>query len=330
MRKRLLAVFLACCMAASTASTVFAADDLPALTELPAVAAPADPDPPAAEEVVVETEVPDPTAEPAPETTGAPPDSAAEPTPEPVPTEAPAPEPTAETTPEPTAEPAPEPTEPPTLNPTAAPTQAPAGPEPTAAPTPQPTAEPLPTMTPAPTASPTPLPTASPVPQQTAENTEYAAVLAAPIPEPTAVPLIVDTLEVQDTISTDGCFTAVVNGSAERQDVTYTWYRSHDGQNWEQVTPRICTGSEWNITEGGEHKLKSPSIPASPMSALPSGCITKWKSPASTVLRRPKPVCPTICSCKTAALKARACTAWRWSIPGPACFPTHRRTKSRP
>ena len=31
MRKRLLAVFLACCMAASTASTVFAADDLPAL-----------------------------------------------------------------------------------------------------------------------------------------------------------------------------------------------------------------------------------------------------------------------------------------------------------
>ena len=36
MRKRLLAVFLACCMAASTASTVFAADDLPALAELPA------------------------------------------------------------------------------------------------------------------------------------------------------------------------------------------------------------------------------------------------------------------------------------------------------
>ena len=69
MRKRLLAVFLACCMAASTASTVFAADDLPALAELPAVAAPADPDPPAAEEVVVETEVPNSTAEPAPETT---------------------------------------------------------------------------------------------------------------------------------------------------------------------------------------------------------------------------------------------------------------------
>ena len=51
MRKRLLAVFLACCMAASTASTVFAADDLPALAEPPAVAAPADPDPPAAEAV---------------------------------------------------------------------------------------------------------------------------------------------------------------------------------------------------------------------------------------------------------------------------------------
>lgn len=257
MRKRLLAVFLACCMAASTASTVFAADDLPALTEPPAVAAPADPDPPAAEEVVVETEVPDPTAEPAPETTETPPDSAAEPTPEPVPTEAPAPEPTAETTPEPTAEPAPEPTEPPIPDPTAAPTQAPAGPEPTAAPTPQPTAAPLPTVPPAPTASPTPLPTASPVSQQTAEETKYAAVLAAPIPEPTAVPLVVDTLEVEDTISTDGCFTAVVNGSAERQDVTYTWYRSHDGQNWEQVTPRICTGSEWNITEGSEHKLNA-------------------------------------------------------------------------
>ena len=257
MRKRLLAVFLACCMAASTASTVFAADDLPALAELPAVAAPADPDPPAAEEVVVETEVPDPTAEPAPETTETPPDSAAEPTPEPMPTEAPAPEPTAETTPEPTAEPAPEPTEPPIPDPTAAPTQAPAGPEPTVAPTPQPTAAPLPTVPPAPTASPAPQPTASPVSQQTAEETKYAAVLAAPIPEPTAVPLVVDTLEVQDTISTDGCFTAVVNGSAERQDVTYTWYRSHDGQNWEQVTPRICTGSEWNITEGGEHKLNA-------------------------------------------------------------------------
>ena len=125
------------------------------------------------------------------------------------------------------------------------------------APTPQPTAAPLPTVPPAPTASPAPQPTASPVSQQTAEETEYAAVLAAPIPEPTAVPLVVDTLEVQDTISTDGCFTAVVNGSAERQDVTYTWYRSHDGQNWEQVTPRICTGSEWNITEGSEHKLNA-------------------------------------------------------------------------
>ena len=47
MKKRLLAVLLACCMAAGMANAVFAADELPATAESAAAIAPADPDPPA-------------------------------------------------------------------------------------------------------------------------------------------------------------------------------------------------------------------------------------------------------------------------------------------
>ena len=49
MKKRLLAVLLACCMAAGMANAVFAADELPAPAEPAAAIAPADPDPPAPE-----------------------------------------------------------------------------------------------------------------------------------------------------------------------------------------------------------------------------------------------------------------------------------------
>lgn len=44
MKKRLLAVLLACCMAAGMANAVFAADELPATAESAAAIAPADPD----------------------------------------------------------------------------------------------------------------------------------------------------------------------------------------------------------------------------------------------------------------------------------------------
>jgi hypothetical protein len=43
MKKRLLAVLLACCMAAGMANAVFAADELPATAESAAAIAPADP-----------------------------------------------------------------------------------------------------------------------------------------------------------------------------------------------------------------------------------------------------------------------------------------------
>ena len=63
MKKRLLAVLLACCMAAGMANAVFAADELPAPAESAAAIAPADPDPPAPEP---ESEAePTPAADPA-------------------------------------------------------------------------------------------------------------------------------------------------------------------------------------------------------------------------------------------------------------------------
>lgn len=266
MRKRLLAMLLACCTAVSMASAVFAADDPPALPEPAAVTEPAAPDPPPTDEPA-----PQPEQEPPAEPTAAPienqnPQPAADPTPEPAAPEAtPAPEPPTEE--EPAAVPAPTPEVTAAPEPTAEPEQpaadpTPAAPEETPAPTPAENAPAEPTVTPAPIV--TPQPTAAPTPQPvvqrpaTRETARAARALAAatPLPEPTAVPLAITSVKLVDTISTDGCFTAEVNGSDSLVNgVTYQWYRSRDGKNWEPVVPQICTGSAWNITQGSEHKL---------------------------------------------------------------------------
>lgn len=247
MKKRLLAVLLACCMAASMASAVFA-DEPPALTEPPAAVEPADPDPPApsGEEIpapaVDEPAAPTPAPEPGPE-----------PTAEPQPTATPAGEATPEPTAEPTAAPA-EPTAAPTEVPTEAPPELPPeiseeAPEQTPAATlpPEPAASPEPTE---PTQTPTPAPTETP---ETAAPDHAPALQAAP-----AASVTVESVELRDTISADGCFTAVVNGSDARQPgLTYTWYRSRDGQSWEAVTPQQCSGNGWNITPGSEQRLNA-------------------------------------------------------------------------
>ena len=183
MKKRLLAVLLACCMAAGMANAVFAADELPAPAEPAAVIAPADPDPPAPE--------PTPAADPA-----ATPETAAEPTP------------AADTveTPELTAEPTP-------------------------------AADPVPTP-------------------ETARTLVMDALLAAPTAAVQTA--VVSTVELVESIRTDGCFTARVNGSTDRLDgAVYTWYRSKDGTNWEEVPQQLCSGDAWNITPGSEHRLNA-------------------------------------------------------------------------
>jgi len=171
MKKRLLAVLLACCMAAGMANAVFAADELPATAESAAAIAPADPDPPAPE-----------------------PESEAEPTP------APAPEPESEAEPTPAADPA-----------------------------------------------------ATP---ETARTLVMETLLAAP--DTAAQTAVVTSAELVDSIRTDGCFTAKVNGSTDRLDgAVYTWYRSKDGTNWEEVPQQLCSGDAWNITPGSEHRLNA-------------------------------------------------------------------------
>ena len=157
MKKRLLAVLLACCMAAGMANAVFAADELPATAESAAAIAPADPDPPAPE-----------------------PESEAEPTP--------------------AADPA-----------------------------------------------------ATP---ETARTLVMDRLLAAP--DTAAQTAVVTSAELVDSIRTDGCFTAKVNGSTDRLDgAVYTWYRSKDGTNWEEVPQQLCSGDAWNITPGSEHRLNA-------------------------------------------------------------------------
>ncbi len=147
MKKRLLAVLLACCMAAGMANAVFAADELPATAESAAAIAPADPDPPA---------------------------------------------------PEPEIE-----------------------------------AEPTPAVDPAAT-------------PETARTLVMDALLAAP--DTAAQTAVVTSAELVDSIRTDGCFTAKVNGSTDRLDgAVYTWYRSKDGTNWEEVPQQLCSG------DGVEH-----------------------------------------------------------------------------
>ena len=253
MKKRLLAVLLACCMAAGMAGTAFAADDGPDLSAPPAVSEPA-PDPPddpapAAEEPEQEptqeppenpaeetpqeeTPAPDPTAEPEP--TAAP-----EPTPEPTPETTPEPP---ITTPAPTAEPTPAPTSEPTSDLAPAATETPA--EPTQEPTAAPTAEPP---------MPTPQPTETP---EAARSAADFAMLA--LPEPTLVPAAVNTVTLTESIAADGCLTAAVNGSAAAQEgVTYTWSRSKNGTNWEVVTPRKCSGDGWNIDPNTPQKLNA-------------------------------------------------------------------------
>lgn len=157
MKKRLLAVLLACCMAAGMANAVFAADEMPATAESAAAIAPADPDPPAPE-----------------------PESEAEPTP--------------------AADPA-----------------------------------------------------ATP---ETARTLVMETLLAAP--DTAAQTAVVTSAELVDSIRTDGCFTAKVNGSTDRLDgAVYTWYRSKDGTNWEEVPQQLCSGDAWNITPGSEHRLNA-------------------------------------------------------------------------
>lgn len=171
MKKRLLAVLLACCMAAGMANAVFAADELPATAESAAAIAPADPDPPAPE-----------------------PEIEAEPTP------APAPESEIEAEPTPAAAPA-----------------------------------------------------ATP---ETARTLVMETLLAAP--DTAAQTAVVTSAELVDSIRTDGCFTAKVNGSTDRLDgAVYTWYRSKDGTNWEEVPQQLCSGDAWNITPGSEHRLNA-------------------------------------------------------------------------
>ena len=279
MKKRLLAALLACCMAAGMAGTVFAAEELPppmtetAVTEQaepapeeappePAAEAPAEEPAPQETEAAPEpTEEPpaEPTAEPAPDPTATPEAEAAEtPAPEPAvePTAAPTPAETEQPTPAPTEEPTPEPVQTPEPAPTAAPTA-----EPTAAPTvtPAPTAEP--TAAPEPTPIPTPAATVVPASEhvetpETARTLEMETLLD--LAAPTAVTAVVTSVELVDSIAADGCFTAKVNGSTDKLDgAAYTWYRSKDGTNWEEVTPQICSGTAWNITEGSEQQLNA-------------------------------------------------------------------------
>ena len=254
MKKRLLAVLLACCMAAGMANAVFAADELSAPAEPAAVIAPADPDPPAPEpEIAAE---PTPAADPAP---------AAE---NPTPTEQPPAEPTlppeeTQPTPEPPAEPTAAPAE------TPVPTEQPPDPAQTPDPTAAPTVTPLqPAEQPnaAPAASPVPSPAATVIPAsdeidpvptpETARTLVMDALLAAPAAAVQTA--VVSTVELVDSIRTDGCFTAMVNGSTDRLDgAVYTWYRSKDGTNWEEVPQQICSGDAWNITPGSEHRLNA-------------------------------------------------------------------------
>ena len=221
MKKRLLAVLLACCMAAGMANAVFAADELPATAESAAAIAPADPDPPA-------------------------------------------PEPEMETEPTPAADPEPE------IE-----------------------AEPTPAADPAAT-------------PETARTLVMDALLAAP--DTAAQTAVVTSAELVDSIRTDGCFTAKVNGSTDRLDgAVYTWYRSKDGTNWEEVPQQLCSGDAWNITPGSEHRLNAAWMPALPVSGMRNGCTIRSRSPAPTAQNSPpRPCrCPTASSCRTAALKRR-------------------------
>ena len=186
----------------------------------------------------------------------------------PTPTEQPPAEPTlppeeTQPTPEPPAEPTAAPAE------TPVPTEQPPDPAQTPDPTAAPTVTPLqPAEQPnaAPAASPVPSPAATVIPAsdeidpvptpETARTLVMDALLAAPTAAVQTA--VVSTVELVDSIRTDGCFTAKVNGSTDRLDgAVYTWYRSKDGTNWEEVPQQLCSGDAWNITPGSEHRLNA-------------------------------------------------------------------------
>ncbi len=112
--------------------------------------------------------------------------------------------------------------------------------------------------------------------------------------------------------------------------MTFTWYRSHDGQNWEQVTPRICTGSEWNITEGSEHKLNA-AIDSCIANVGPTERlyykveVTGFNGTKAAEARVPYHL-----QLQNGSFESPSLHSMAVEHTGPACFPTHRRTKSRP
>ena len=60
-------------------------------------------------------------------------------------------------------------------------------------------------------------------------------------------------LYIENSVTEDGRFTAVLNAETGGADVTYTWYRSVTGADntWEEVAPQRVTGTQDNLTEDG-------------------------------------------------------------------------------
>ena len=236
MRKRLLAVLLACCVAVNMAGAAFAAEDLPPAPDPPAVTE-------AAQEQQEQPPAPDPTAEPAADP---PVEATAEPPVETPPPEAePAAEPTATPSPEATAEPTPD------VMPSPAPTE-----------TPAPTEMPEPTETPEPTATPIPTPAATVVPASTVQTPETAAEIKMDLLRQGQAldtePAVVEELTLKEDIATDGCFTAIVNGNTGAvANIQYTWSRSKDNKTWEVIEPQRCSGDDWNIDPRTPNKLNA-------------------------------------------------------------------------
>lgn len=60
------------------------------------------------------------------------------------------------------------------------------------------------------------------------------------------------TLDISDSVKTNGLFTAVYEGEVSADaNVTYSWYRSDDGNGWTEVKREKITGDSYNITEDG-------------------------------------------------------------------------------
>lgn len=257
MKKRLLAAFLAVCMAGSTAIAAFAAGDEPIVTEPPAIQTEIDSpqDPPPEETAVPSPQEPEPDPAQEPELDPAPTPEATE-----QPSELPE-SPEATEAPQPSElpqEPESTPTETPASEPESTP---PAEQEPSETPsgeTPEPTETPeaLPEVT----ATPAPTPTAAPVkllPQRTA-TPETATFAAEEEPAEEAAAVVLNTLELKDTITTNGCLTAFVNSSEEKAEgVSYVWERCVDGTNWQTVSSVLVSGTERNWDPEQPQKLNA-------------------------------------------------------------------------